>query len=152
MTETPLLTTVLIVHAAATWVMVGVIWFVQLVHYPLMDRVRTEPAHAFPDFEKAHQRGTTLIVAPAMLLELLTSGWLVIALTGGVAAMLAWAGLALVSVNWVSTAALQMPCHRKLEKGFDPATHQKLVRSNWLRTLAWSARGVLAAALLPLPA
>lgn len=146
--DTPLLTTVLMVHAAATWVMVGVIWFVQLVHYPLMDRVRTEPAEAFPNFEKAHQRGTTLIVAPAMLLELATAVWLVIALTGGVAAMLAWAGLVLVGVNWVSTAALQMPCHRKLEKGFDPVTHRKLVQSNWLRTAAWSARGILAAALV----
>jgi hypothetical protein len=148
MIDAPLLTTVLIAHAAATWVMVGVIWFVQLVHYPLMDRVRTEPAEAFTNFEKAHQRGTTLIVAPAMLVELATAVWLIIVLVGGLSAMLAWAGLALVGVNWVSTAALQMPCHRKLEKGFDPATHRKLVRSNWLRTAAWSIRGILAAALV----
>jgi len=148
MIDAPLLTTVLIAHAAATWVMVGVIWFVQLVHYPLMDRVRTEPAEAFTNFEKAHQRGTTLIVAPAMLLELATAIGLVVLLPAGNAAMLAWVGLALVGVNWVSTAALQMPCHRKLEKGFDPATHQKLVRSNWLRTAAWSIRGILAAALV----
>jgi hypothetical protein len=148
MSDTPLLTAILIVHAAATWVMLGVIWFVQLVHYPLMDRVRTEPSTAFPDFEKAHQRGTTLIVAPAMLLELATAVWLVAALPAGPAVMLAWFGLAMVAVNWVSTAALQMPCHRKLEKGFDAATHRRLVRGNWVRTAAWSVRGVIAAGLL----
>lgn len=148
MPDTPLLTAILVVHAAATWVMLGVIWFVQLVHYPLMHRVRTEPAGAFSDFEQAHQRGTTRIVAPAMLLELGTAVWLVVSLPAGTAAMLAWAGLALVGVNWVSTAAIQMPCHRKLESGFNAATHRRLVRSNWLRTAAWSIRGGIAAGLL----
>lgn len=139
---------ILLPHAASTWVMVGVIWFCQLVHYPLMDRVRTEPADAFPAFEKAHQRGTTLIVGPAMLVELVTAAWLVITVSGDAATWLAWAGLALVGVNWVSTAALQMPFHKRLEAGFDPAVHRRLVKSNWLRTAAWSLRGLIAAALL----
>ena len=30
------------VHIAVTWYMTGVIWFVQLVHYPLMDGVGRE--------------------------------------------------------------------------------------------------------------
>ena len=38
---------------------------------------------------------------------------------------------------------LQVPSHEKLLRAFDRAAHQFLVRSNWLRTLLWSARALL---------
>lgn len=53
------------------------------------------------------------------------------------------AGLALVAVIWLSTALLQVPCHELLCVGFDPAVHQRLVWTNWIRTAAWSLRGFL---------
>jgi hypothetical protein len=38
----------------------------------------------------------------------------------------------------------KVPCHKKLDKGLDlPAAH-RLVRTNWIRTAAWTARGVVA--------
>ena len=43
---------------------------------------------------------------------------------------------------------LQVPQHRILEGGFDPAAHRFLVSSNWVRTIAWTARGVVALFLL----
>ena len=39
-----------IVHVLATWFMTGVIWFVQVVHYPLMARVGAE---GFAAYERA---------------------------------------------------------------------------------------------------
>jgi hypothetical protein len=137
-----------LLHAAATWVMVGVIWFVQLVHYPLMDRLRVAPASVFAEFEKTHQRRTTMIVAPAMLIELVAAVWLAAFASTPAGRWLAWIGLGLVGVNALSTALLQMPCHRRLEAGFDPFVHRRLVRTNRLRTAAWSLRGVIAAALI----
>lgn len=136
-----------VAHGAATWLMTGVIWYVQLVHYPAMAHVRTEPAGSFEAFERFHQRSTTRIVAPAMLLELACAVALPFLLSGW-ARGLALAGLALVAVNWVATAALQMPAHRRLEHGFNAAAHHRLVATNWLRTAAWSLRAALAAALL----
>jgi len=128
-------------HAAATLYMVGLIWFVQLVHYPLMAKVGAE---CFVAYQKLHTKWTTLAVGPAMLAEATTAGALLfIANAVGYPAALAWAGFALVLGVWVSTAALQVPCHRALERGFDARVHRQLVLSNWLRTLAWSARGVL---------
>lgn len=128
-------------HAAATLYMVGLIWFVQLVHYPLMARVGAE---GFVAYQKLHTRWTTLAVGPAMLAEAATAALLLfLAETVDYPATLAWAGFALVLVVWGSTAALQVPCHHALERGFDPAVHRRLVRSNWLRTVAWSARGVI---------
>jgi len=48
----------------------------------------------------------------------------------------------------VSTGFWQVPAHRRLEGGFDVATHRRLVQTNWVRTVAWSARAVIALALL----
>ena len=54
-------------HIAATWYMVGLIWFVQLVHYPMMDR-----AADFIEYERVHCQKTTRAVGPAMLIEIAT--------------------------------------------------------------------------------
>jgi hypothetical protein len=54
-------------------------------------------------------------------------------------------------VIWASTALWQVPAHRRLEHGFDPRVHGRLVSTNWVRTAAWSARGVVALALLAVP-
>ena len=55
-----------------------------------------------------------------------------------------WAGLALLAVIWLSTALVQVPLHRRLQGGFDAAAHRRLVRTNWLRTAAWTLRAALA--------
>jgi uncharacterized membrane protein len=121
--------------------MTGLIWFVQLVHYPLMAKVGTEGCR---DYQLAHERLTTRAVGPSMLVELACALWLVISPPSGVTSGLAYTGLALVAVLWLSTAFLQVPCHRELESGFDMTAHHKLVLTNWLRTAAWSLRGILA--------
>jgi hypothetical protein len=50
----------------------------------------------------------------------------------------------LLAVIWLSTVFLQVPCHNRLVSGFDQATYERLVNSNWIRTIAWSLRGALA--------
>jgi hypothetical protein len=41
--------------------------------------------------------------------------------------------------------------HHRLERGFDPAAYRQLVRGNWIRTIAWSLRGLLAVQMLAYP-
>ena len=129
-----------LIHAAATLYMAGLIWFVQLVHYPLMSKVGEA---GYAEYQRLHEKRTTLAVAPAMFIELGTAVWLVFDPPAGVAPWLAWLGLGLVVLLWLSTALLQVPCHKKLGQGFDPAAHRKLVTTNSLRTAIWSARGVI---------
>jgi hypothetical protein len=57
---------VLLAHLAATLFMAGVIWFVQVVHYPLFSRIGSEK---FSLYSKAHSRLTTCVVGPPMLVE-----------------------------------------------------------------------------------
>jgi hypothetical protein len=51
-------------------------------------------------------------------------------------------------VIWASTALLQIPAHGRLASGFDASAAATLVSSNWIRTVAWSARGAIVAAML----
>ena len=131
----------LTLHAAATWFMVGVIWLIQLVHYPMfafLDRAKFKRSHAF------HSKVTTCIVMPAMLLELALSAVLV--WRDGLANWPAPAGFALVALLWALTFFVMVPLHRRLEaEGFDSEVHATLLRWNWMRTFAWSARGIIAA-------
>lgn len=141
-----LMPVVLLVHAAATWFMLGLIWFVQIVHYPLMAEV---PAEGFREYERRHQRLTTCVVGPVMGVEALSAVLLAIAsLSSGAWDIPRWLGVGLLAVIWLSTLIAQVPLHAILSKGFDPTVWRRLVRSNWIRTAGWSARGVLASVML----
>jgi hypothetical protein len=149
----------LVAHAAATFVMVGVIWFVQLVHYPLFARYgRSE----FAATARRHATLTTFIVAPTMLIEALSATTLlVLVLAGGdvprelgsdadAFTMVASVGCVALACAWVSTFLVQVPLHVRLGNGYDAGTHARLVRTNWVRTIAWSVRGVCAGWMLVL--
>jgi len=136
---------VLLAQAAATFFMVGVIWFVQVVHYPLFASVG---APDFSAYSIRHTRLTGLIVGPPMLLEVGTAVALVVWTPPEVSASLVWTGLLLVAGIWLSTALFQAPRHTNLARGFDPAAHRFLVSSNWLRTVLWSLRGLVVLCVL----
>ena len=118
----------------------GLIWFVQIVHYPLLAHVgKTE----FENYERRHTRLTTWVVGPPMLIEALTSLFLVWYPPAVARADAIWTGIAALLVVWISTAILQIPCHDALIKGFDSKIHRRLVFTNWLRTFCWSLRAVI---------
>lgn len=131
----------LALHALTTIMMTGLIWFVQLVHYPLFQHV------GLPDFvryEQEHMRRVTWIVAPLMSLEALSA--IAICMLAEDSSMRAWAlaGLVLLAAIWASTALLQVRCHKALACGFVPLTARRLVSTNWIRTVAWSLRSGIA--------
>ena len=131
-------TALFLTHLVATWALVGLIWTIQIVHYPLFAQVGRE---AFPEYHRRHTRCITWIVAPLMAVELISGIALALEDSSGI---LRWS-LGLLGFNWVSTACIQIPLHNRLEKGFEARAHAWLVRSNWGRTLAWSGRAFLLA-------
>ena len=124
----------------STLFMTGLIWFVQVVHYPLFDRV--DPA-AFRRYHADHTRRTTPVVAVPMLLELGTSLFLVARPPAGSGPGWAAAGLAAAAVSWGATASLSVPLHRRLALGIDPAAHRALVRTNLVRLASWTAHSAV---------
>jgi len=122
--------------------MTGIIWFVQIIHYPAL----APPASGtFTGHHQNYTRLMGLIVGPVMILELiLQTFWLL--QTPGPAA---YTGAALLLLIWISTFTLQVPAHTKLTQGYDPALVRTLVRTNWIRTAAWTARSLLLVFVLP---
>ncbi|MDA0336698.1 MAG: hypothetical protein O2782_16160 [bacterium] len=132
--------TLLLLHFAATLFMTGLVWFVQAVHYPLMHRVG---GSGFSRYEAEHTRRTSPVVAPMMLFELGSGIWLVLAPPPGVDVLLLLINVAVLAVIWGSTIVLQKPIHRDLEQGFTADVLDRLVSTNWIRTVSWSLRAVL---------
>lgn len=124
----------------ASLYMAGLIWFVQLVHYPMFADV---PEEVFVEYERIHQARTVWAVGPMMLLELGTALAMLSQRPPGVPAWVPWVGLALLLLVDGSTAVFFGPQHGRLSAGFDPTLHRQLVDWNWIRTFGWTARGVL---------
>ena len=129
-----------LVHAAAVWFMTGVIWTMQVLHYPLLARVR---ADSFTGYEQAHNARFARVVGPSVSVTALTTVGLLLAKP----AELGWAApitvILLLTVVIASTILVQAPAHARLARRFDPVLHSRLVRSNWVRTAAWTALGAL---------
>lgn len=117
--------------------MFGLIWLIQLVHYPSFHYVADEE---FVAFESFHSRTISLIVIPLMLVELISACILVFLLDF---AFLSLFELGLVISAWVSTAVFSVPCHAKLSKEKDSQVIHRLVRTNWIRTSLWTLRAVI---------
>jgi hypothetical protein len=131
---------ILLVHALSTSMMTGLIWFVQIVHYPLMSRVGSDD---FVSYERAHTRATTWVVGPLMIAELISAIYL-LAQADSDAVLMPIVGLVALGGIWGSTLLLQIPAHRILEQRFDAKIHARLVQTNWIRTFLWSLRSLLA--------
>lgn len=133
-------TSVFVLNVLSTWYLVGLIWMVQVVHYNMFDRVGVTE---FQQYEADHNRLITPVVGIPMLLEIVTAGMLLAASPAGFPRWAAIAGLLMIVLIWLSTVFIQVPCHNQLMAGFDSATYQKLVSTNWIRTVLWTARGAL---------
>ena len=129
----------LMTQLGSTLAMFGLIWFVQMVHYPLFLRVG-EPG--FRAYAAAHATRTTYVVAPLMLLELGSAALLLFARLRlpCIPAGDAWIGAVLVAAVWLSTAAVQVPLHSRLQAWYSQRDAQRLVATNWIRTVGWTLR------------
>lgn len=120
--------------------MTGLIWFVQIVHYPLMASV---PKDGFRNYELRHRNLTTYVVLLPMMLELLSSFVLIFYSEAFMSRWETVLGASLVTLIWFSTAFLQVPAHSVLAQGFRHKEHSQLLKSNWLRTTCWTLRSAL---------
>ena len=131
---------VFFLYVASSWAMFGIIWFAQIVHYPLFSKVGRD---SFTEYQDANLKRTVFVVIPLQLLELFTALLLVWKVPLGLLPVQVWTNLILIGITWISTATLQVPNHAKLARGFNPKTYTILVSSNWIRTVAWSLRGAI---------
>ena len=128
----------LIIHLIATSVMVGVIWIIQLVHYPSFHFIEL---NQYTTFQRFHMSRISYVVIPAMLTELFTLILIIISMDQVDPIILASA--LLLIVIWLMTAVFFSGVHQKLTLGYDQVVVEKLVKLNWGRTLLWTLRLIL---------
>ena len=137
--------TVLVVSTVATWAMVGLIWMVQVVHYPMLATYSAlAPATAAMD----HQKRISRVVGPLMVAEAVTALIWLFDRPATMSGLSAWVAAGLLGVGLLSTVLLQVPLHTRLAEHHDADAARQLIVSNWVRTTAWTARGVLLAGVL----
>lgn len=132
---------VVLINAAVVVFMTGFIWTIQVVHYPLFDRVGAE---SFVRYEADHGRHVVRLVAPGFLATGVTSVALLVSRPDAVPLAAPVAGMLLFAITLFSTARWQIPQHQRLGRGFDRDAHARLVATNWVRTVAWSCHALLA--------
>ena len=125
--------------------MFGVIWVMQVVHYPLMRFVSGEQ---FAHFETAHRTRISWVVGPLMLIEGVCVLAFLFAPPAGLAWWLPWVGAGVEAVAIGTTAFVSAPLHERLNANFDQATLNRLIATNWIRTIAWTCRAAVAIAML----
>jgi hypothetical protein len=131
---------IFVIHISATIFLIGLIWTIQIVHYPLFKRVGTD---GYATYQTEHMSRITYVVAPIMFIELATAIYLALFSIAEINPNYFRFGLALVLLNWISTLLVQSPIHGKLALNYDEALIKKLVITNWLRTIFWTLRGGL---------
>ena len=125
--------------------MFGVIWIMQIVHYPLMRFVSGEQ---FARFETAHRVRISWVVGPLMLIEGVCVLAFLFAPPAGLPWWLPWVGAGVEAVAIGTTAFVSAPLHERLNANFDQATLNRLIATNWIRTIAWTCRAAVAIAML----
>ena len=128
----------LIIHLIATSVMVGVIWVIQLVHYPSFHFIELKQYTAFQRF---HMSRISYVVIPAMVTELFTLILILISVDH-IDTLVAASAILLIFI-WLMTALFFSGVHQKLTLGYDQTIVDKLVKLNWSRTLLWTLRLLL---------
>jgi hypothetical protein len=135
----------LLLAFGATCFNTGLIWIIQLVHYPGFLKIGREGYDAYQAF---HMRSISWIVGPSMLLEAISTGLLLFYLKELPLTALFYCSLFLLLTIWVNTAFFAVPAHNKLLSGYNVEAINNLVNVNWWRTFAWTARSILLGTIL----
>ena len=136
---------VLLLNTVASWTMVGVIWFVQVVHYPLLSIVPVESAASVA---VEHQRRTGWVVMIPMTVEGVTTLLLLGFVPDGVAWFIPWLAGIPLAFALLATVLLSVPRHARMAAQPDESVGKELVSTNWVRTIAWTLRGFVTAGML----
>ena len=134
----------IVIHTAATMFMVGLIWTIHYVHYPLFALVGES---TYVSFQAEHvERIGKLLFVPWLTEGITLLGVLALAFLGGRKALRVPAVIngAAMAVVLVISGFWSAPAHAKLADGFDKSIHDQLMTANLIRTLAWTVCGACA--------
>lgn len=133
-----------LVHLVATWFMVGLIWTIHFVHYPLFSFVGESE---YRDYQAEHvERIGRVLLVPWAIEGVCLAALLILILRGHYRklALPVLIGAGAMAIILGISAFFSAPAHGKLADGFDAAVHSDLMLADLFRTLAWTVRGAIA--------
>ncbi len=129
---------VLLGHLIFTSIMTGVIWVIQIVHYPSFHFIEKE---LYTAFQKFHMNKISIIVIPIMLAELITG--MMLFLDKSSKSPLLIVSFVILVLIWLITGVFFSKAHNELMTGYQELVVNQLVVMNWIRTLLWTLRLLL---------
>lgn len=132
---------VLIALTVSTLWLTGMIWTIQVVHYPLFAMVGTD---GFAAYEAAHSSRISALLLGPWAVQGICTAWVLLAPPDGVPQWLAVVGGVFAAATVAVTVLVSVPQHGVLTDGFDAAAHARLVSTNWWRVVAWSGHAAIA--------
>ena len=124
------------IHFLSTSLMVGIIWVIQLLHYPTFHFIKQSD---YVEFQHFHMQRISFIVVPVMIIELLSGFMLVYYFRSNLFILC----LIILLVIWLITFVFFTKLHQSLLGGYDKIIVNKLVQINWSRTVLWSLRLII---------
>lgn len=117
--------------------LLGAIWFIQIVHYPLFIYLKFDSTHN--PFSFQHSRsGIALMIA--MILELISALILLFIPYPNFLNVLI---LFIFSVlTWITTLTIQIPSQNLLKNERNENVIFRLIWTNWLRTALWTLKAI----------
>tara|TARA_Y100001970_G_scaffold192431_1_gene233855 strand:- start:34 stop:474 length:441 start_codon:yes stop_codon:yes gene_type:complete len=131
---------IFLLNLVLSFIAAGLIWTIQLVHYPSMKYI---PKDRFPEYHNFHSIRISILAMPLMFAELVTSIILLYQNSNNAIQTIFLVNLILVLLIWLSTFLIQVPLHNALSKEKNKEKLSKLIFSNWIRTILWTARSIL---------
>ena len=129
---------VLLGHLIFTSIMTGVIWVIQIVHYPSFHFIEKE---LYTAFQKFHMNKISIIVIPIMLAELITG--MMLFLDKSAKSPFLIVSFVILVLIWLITGVFFSKAHNELMTGYQELVVNQLVVMNWIRTSLWTLRLLL---------
>jgi hypothetical protein len=139
---------IFIIHALVCILVTAVMWYIQVVHFPML---RFVGADRFEQYYRELKMKNTLLFFPLFSLEIFTSVALLLSFTmvsdftASVQNQFFLVGFSLILLFVLHLVNFQMirPLLSSLQTDTDGKKHQRLVRMQWIRTLGWTIRLIM---------
>lgn len=125
-----------ILHSFCTFFMTGLIWMVQVVHYPLF---RFALKQDFKKYHQFHSNRISWVVFPIMTLQVITALVLFLYSWNGLSSIL----LGLSCFTFFITGLFFVPLHNQLARFPNNQLIDRLILLNGFRTLAWTIQSLI---------
>lgn len=132
---------ILLLNVYITIFMFSVILMTQIVSYPLLKNVDNV---IFMKYHTFYVSKIFIIVAPAMMFEFILSFYILYFFKSFDVII----NFLTVALIFLSTILIQVPIHEKLKHAKDNFLIQRLINTNWIRTILWGIKLVISNKIL----